>query len=133
MGNGQRIQWNKHWMEPYDIMRHPAQAAINKMGIFPREILDQMLGKEYINTKGYSPPMKDRLTHALKTAVPIPFQGITQQTPEQLMWNLAGRNVLGHPTETPEWKAAEHEKRSASAKKAAEKRTAKRMHDLYGG
>lgn len=129
LGNGQRLQWNKHWMEPYDIARHPAQAVINKMGIYPREAIDQLLGKEYINTSGYSPPMKDRLAHAAKTAVPIPFQGLSEQTPQQLMWNIAGRNVLGHPTQTPEYKAEQHKKRSQAAEKAAQTR----FNKLMGG
>lgn len=133
LGNGQRLQWNKHWTEPYDIMRRPAQAAVNKAGIYPKEVMDQLLKKEYINTEGYSPEMKDRLGHAAKNLVPIPFQGLGEQTPQQLMWNLAGRNVIGHPTATKEWQEKEHQRRSESAKKAAEKRAQKRMNELYGG
>jgi hypothetical protein len=135
LGNGQRLQWNKHWTEPYDIMRRPAQSAINKMGIFPREALEQILGKEYINTSGYSPPMKDRMAHLAGNAVPIPFENLGEQTPQQLMWNLAGRNVEGHPTSGPEgekYKKEQHERRSEAAKKAAETRKEKRLKDLYG-
>jgi hypothetical protein len=133
LGNGQRMQWNKHWTEPYDIARRPAQAIVNKMGVFPKEILDQLTHKEYINTSGYSPDMKDRLAHVVKNVVPIPFQNLGQETPQQLMWNLAGRNVIGQPTQDKAWQSQEHAKRSASAKAAAEKRAAERLKKLYGG
>lgn len=129
LGNGQRLQWNKHWMEPYQIMAHPIQSVINKMGILPREAIEQIVHKEYINTSGYSPDMKDRLAHAAKTAVPIPFQGLSEQTPQQLMWNLAGRNVLGHDTSDPGYKAAQHKKRRQAAEKAAQTR----LNKIMGG
>lgn len=133
LGNGQRLQWNKHWTEPYQMMIKPMQTIVNKMGNFPREILDQITHKEYINTSGYSPDMKDRLSHLAKNIVPIPFQNIGEQTPQQMMWNLAGRNVLGHPTEDKDWQRQEHARRSAAAKASAEKRAAARLKKLYGG
>lgn len=133
LGNGQRLQWNKHWTEPYQMMLHPMQSVVNKMGVFPREALDQITHKEYINTSGYSPDMKDRLSHLAGNVVPIPFQNLGQQSPQQVMWNLVGRNVLGHPTEDKEWQAQEHKRRSAATKAAAEKRAVERLKKLYGG
>lgn len=129
LGNGQRLQWNKHWLEPYQIAAKPAQAVISKMGIFLREAIEQLTHKEYINTSGYSPDMKDRLSHAAKTAVPIPFQGLSEQTPQQLMWNVAGRNVLGHDTTDPAYKAEKYKKRSQAAQKAAQTR----LNKIMGG
>jgi RNA polymerase sigma-70 factor (ECF subfamily) len=103
MGNGQRLQWNKHWTEPYQIiggaLTGDLQPAYNKLGYVPHEFASQVAGKEYINLRGTSPAMREgRIAHVLKGFTPIPFQGFGDQTPQQIMWNLAGRNVLGHPT-----------------------------------
>lgn len=103
MGNGQRLQWNKHWTEPYQIiggaLTGDLQPAYNKLGYLPHEFASQVAGKEYINLRGTSPAMREgRIAHVLKGFTPIPFQGFGDQTPQQIMWNLAGRNVLGHPT-----------------------------------
>lgn len=136
LGNGQRLQWNKHWLEPYQMMRHLGQTIINKMGTVPREILDQIFHREYINTEGISPPMKEgRLTHAVGQVMPIPFQGFSQQTPIQHFWNMAGRNVLGHPTSGPEaeeYRAEGRKKRSEAVKRAAATRAAKRRQKYFG-
>jgi hypothetical protein len=140
LGNGQRLQWNKHWTEPYDIMHGAAQGNLqpvyNKLGVFPHEVAEQFANKEYINIKpgGFSPPMKhSRLTHALGKFVPIPFQNMEATTPGSLMWKLVGRNVLGFPTEDKEWAARAKAARSAKRKAAAEKKKQERLKKLYGG
>lgn len=132
LGNGQRLQWNKHWTEPYDIMRRPAQSALNKMGIFPREALEQIFDKEYLSTTGTAPPIQDRLSHLAKSVVPIPFENIGEQSPQQLMWNIAGRNVIGQPTQDKDWREKEHQKKQEAAKKAAKTREQKHLSKYFG-
>lgn len=130
MGNGQRLQWNKHWTEPYQVLGGALegnfQAAYNKLGILPHQIAEGLGKKEYINLEGSSPKMREsEIAHILKGFVPIPLQGFGNQTPAQIAWNLAGRNVLGHPTTGPEGQRFKREmenKRKAAAKKAAETR-----------
>jgi len=76
-GDGRKVQFSKHAMEPYHWITNPAQQAMNKMGILPKEALTQLEGKEYLSTKG-APPMDTsaggRAMHVLKNLVPINIQ-----------------------------------------------------------
>lgn len=82
MRDGRRIQYSKHTMEPYHWLQHPIQQGINKMGQVPREIINQMLGTEYLNPKVgktgqvfAGPKMEgSRLGHAGRTVSPIGVQ-----------------------------------------------------------
>lgn len=137
MGNGQRLQWNKHWTEPFQViggaMMGDLQPAYNKLGFLPHEFASQVGNKEYINLRGTSPAMREgRIAHALKGFVPIPFQGFGEQTPQQVMWNLAGRNVLGHPSVGD---AARVYREGVARKKREEAMRAyqDRMNKLQGG
>src|ERR1700690_3931755 len=47
-GDGQKIQYSKHTMEPYHWAQHPAQQALNKLGQLPKEVVNQALGTEYL-------------------------------------------------------------------------------------
>lgn len=137
MGNGQRLQWNKHWTEPYQVLGGAAtgdmQPAYNKLGFLPHEFASQVGGKEYINLRGTSPPMKEsRVAHILKGLVPIPFQGFGEQTPAQVMWNLAGRNVLGHPS-TGEAARTYREKMAEKKRQETMEAYKERMNQLQEG
>lgn len=123
MGNGQRMQWNKHWMEPAQLVTQFPQAEVNKLGIIPKELLEQTFDKQYLSVGGYAPPIDGRIKHAFTSMAPIPFQDLSNSTPTQLLWNLAGRNVIGH---TPE-KA--HELRMSNRQKALQEK----MSKLSGG
>lgn len=137
MGNGQRLQWNKHWTEPFQViggaLMGDLQPAYNKLGFLPHEFASQVGNKEYINLRGTSPAMKEgRIAHALKGFVPIPFQGFGEQTPQQVMWNLAGRNVLGHPTEGDAARVY-REKMAKKKREEAMRAYQDRMSKLQGG
>lgn len=109
------------------------QPAYNKLGFLPHEFASQVGNKEYINLRGTSPAMREgRIAHALKGFVPIPFQGFGEQTPQQVMWNLAGRNVLGHPSVGD---AARVYREGVARKKREEAMRAyqDRMNKLQGG
>lgn len=137
MGNGQRLQWNKHWTEPFQViggaMMGDLQPAYNKLGFLPHEFASQVGNKEYINLRGTSPAMKEgRIAHALKGFIPIPFQGLGEQTPQQIMWNLAGRNVLGHPT-VGDAARTYREKMAKKKREEAIRAYQDRMNKLQGG
>jgi len=99
MGNGQRMQWNKHWMEPAQLAIQFPQAEVDKLGIIPKELLEQTFDKQYLSVKKYAPPIHGRIKHLFTSAAPIPFQDLSNATPTQLLWNILGRNVIGHPPE----------------------------------
>ena len=137
MGNGQRLQWNKHWTEPFQViggaLMGDLQPAYNKLGFLPHEFASQVGNKEYINLRGTSPAMKEgRIAHALKGFVPIPFQGLGEQTPQQVMWNLAGRNVLGHPS-VGDAARVYREKMAKKKREEAMRAYQDRMNKLQGG
>lgn len=74
LGNGQKMQLNKHFMEFFHWFSSPGQQAMNKLGYLPKEILTQLEGKEYLSTKR-APPMDTsatgRIAHAAKGILPI--------------------------------------------------------------
>jgi len=73
LGDGRKLQWSKHSMEPIHWLISPDQQAMNKLGYLPKEFLTQALDKEYLSTKG-APPIRNRITHALGSAMPITGQ-----------------------------------------------------------
>ena len=79
MGDGRTMQWSKHMMEPVHWVTKPLQQAANKLGYFPKEVINQITGKEYISTSGKAPPMDTsalgRAAHIGKTMMPISAQG----------------------------------------------------------
>ena len=79
MGDGRTMQWSKHMMEPVHWVTKPLQQVANKLGYFPKEVINQITGKEYISTSGKAPPMDTsalgRAAHIGKTMMPISAQG----------------------------------------------------------
>jgi hypothetical protein len=87
LGDGRTIQFSKHMMEPVHWITKPGQQALNKLGAFPQEAIEQASNTEYLSTKG-SPPMAPGVSgharHMLKKLVPIVAQG------RDLQSNVAG-------------------------------------------
>lgn len=87
LGDGRTMQFSKHMMEPVHWVTKPLQQSANKLGIIPKEFINQVTSKEYISTSGHAPPMgdklgktsgitaTDRLKHAAKQVLPISSQG----------------------------------------------------------
>lgn len=87
LGDGRTMQFSKHMMEPVHWLTKPLQQSANKLGIIPKEFINQVTSKEYISTSGHAPPMgdklgktsgitaTDRLRHAAKQVLPIASQG----------------------------------------------------------
>jgi len=80
--DGRTIQVAKHFTEIFHWLQDPTGTAVNKLGYVPKEAAAQLLGKEYISTKG-APPMADqsipgRIGHAVKGMLPIGVQEVAQ-------------------------------------------------------
>src|SRR5574340_6864 len=133
LGNGERMQANKHFMETPHMILHPAKFAIGKLGIIPSEVLEQALHKEYLTT-GQMPEMKGgRLAHIGKRFLPFAGQSFQQQGVPEMMANLAGFPIYGtHPPRTPEEVAAAKRKKKESAEKAKKTRRENKLRKMYG-
>lgn len=68
------MQWSKHTMEPVHWLMKPGQQALNKMGVLPRETIEQAMKVEYLSAKGRMPPMKSRAKHLMANFAPIAIQ-----------------------------------------------------------
>ncbi len=78
MGDGRTMQWSKHSMEPIHWLTKPGQQGLNKLGFFPKEALNQLLGTEYLSASGHAPrldtSLPGRLGHAARSMTPIAAQ-----------------------------------------------------------
>jgi hypothetical protein len=74
-GDGRTMQWSKHTMEPVHWLTNPAQQALNKMGVMPRQAMEQALHVEYLSAKGKMPAMEEsRAEHLFHGISPISVQ-----------------------------------------------------------
>lgn len=78
MGDGRTMQWSKHSMEPVHWITKPGQQGLNKLGFFPKEAANQLLGTEYLSAAGRSPKMDTsaagRVSHVGRSMMPIAAQ-----------------------------------------------------------
>lgn len=89
------MQWSKHTMEPVHWMTKPAQQAINKMGMIPRELTEQALKVDYLSAKGRMAPMQNRAAHLAKNFLPISAQQADQGGAASLVSGFAGVPIYG--------------------------------------
>lgn len=129
MGDGRTMQWSKHMMEPVHWVTKPLQQGLNKLGFFPKEVLNQVMGKEYAAAGGNAPPMDTsalgRLAHVGKSVSPI---GAQQAFSNKASAGGAVSGFLGVPIygkTFEERDAAKLERKQAAA--------AKRIAKQYGG
>ncbi len=59
LGDGRTMTFSKQFVEPFHWATDPGKTLVNKMGILPKGILEQALGKKWISPR-YSPPMFGR-------------------------------------------------------------------------
>ena len=105
LGDGRKMQFSKHTMEPYHWMMHPVQQALNKLGQVPKETLNQLLGTEYLNPRegrGGSiyagPQMKSgRLAHLGSQLSPIGVQQFAEG-PSGGVLGAVGMPIYGKKT-----------------------------------
>lgn len=74
VGDGRKMQWSKHTMEPVHWVTKPGQQMLNKLAYPLKEPLNQLMGTEYLSTSGHAPRMQSRLGHAIKSLSPISVQ-----------------------------------------------------------
>ncbi len=96
MGDGRQMVFSKQFIEPWHWLHNPAKTAINKAGTLPKEVLSQLMTKEYITAFG-GPTMKDsslfgRTRHVGGNFVPI----FTQQLYDD-GFSAGASGFLGHP------------------------------------
>ncbi len=92
-GDGTRTQMAKHTMEPVHWLTQPRQQAWNKLGYPIKEPILQLMDKDWISLKGKDisgPPMENRLTHALKSMLPIPATTMANQGPASAISGMFG-------------------------------------------
>lgn len=117
LGDGRRMQWSKHTMEPIHWMQHPQKTLINKLGYVPKEGLSQAFGVEYVapytskaGQQVAGPPMKEGpVAHALKGMSPISVQQGQEGGPLQGASGMFGIPIYGKTqeqrnTEKEEWR-----------------------------
>ena len=96
MGDGRKLQWSKHTMEPIHWILKPGQQGLNKLGILPKEALEQILDVDYLSTKGNMRPMEgDRVAHAAKKLLPISVGQSFEAGAESGWMGFAGMPVYG--------------------------------------
>lgn len=120
MGDGRRMQWSKHAMEPIHWFTKPVQQGLNKLGFFPKEILNQTFNTEYLAPRQdkhgnavAGPPMKSsRVAHVAKSFQPIALQQAIggDAGPENALAGFFGFPIYGM-TEEQKRAAAEERRR----------------------
>ena len=93
------MQWSKHTMEPLHWVTKPRQQAINKLGMLPKEAIEQMMGVDYLNAQGRMPPMKNHWEHLFKLLDPISVQQFQDTGVSGGMAGFAGFPVYGKTEE----------------------------------
>jgi len=127
LGDGRKMQYSKHTMEPAHLVQHPAQFAINKLGQVPREITNQLMGTEYLSPR-YNDKMRtitagpamqgSRLGHVAKTFSPIGAQQLAGGGVDAGVAGALGVPIYGRtPEDWANLKAAERERRAQDAAK----------------
>ena len=108
------MQWSKHTMEPVHWVTKPRQQAINKLGMLPREAIEQFEQVEYLSAKGRMPPMKDPVKHLAKNFLPISAQQSDQGGAGSVVAGFAGVPIYG---KTAAEKKKEREERARKKKR----------------
>jgi len=122
MGDGRKLQVNKHFMEGIHWLRDFDQTMLNKMGSVPSEFFAQAMNKEYLSNQGAPDIVKKqtqiqqllepkskvqeiagntlkRVQHMGSRFVPITAQNVLAGTPEQALSGFAGLPIRGRTTE----------------------------------
>lgn len=117
MGNGEKIQANKHFLEVPHMLMNPAKFALGKLGTVPSELLDQVFHREYLTPEGGPPMQSGRLEHAASRLLPFSLEpGSDKGTPERVMSAL-GFPVYGTTEEEKKRQKKERQKKRAKKEK----------------
>lgn len=125
--DGTTQQIAKHAMEGPEWLLNPRQTALNKLGRPIAEVMDQLLGVEYMSASGKSPPMQEsRAGHLAKAILPLSVQ--TGASPTRSLGETAKRSVLS-TLGMPVYRMTKAEKEAA---KRSKERTRRRKTRQYG-
>lgn len=125
--DGTTQQIAKHAMEGPEWLLNPRQTALNKLGRPVSEVMDQLLGVEYMSASGKSPPMQESRTgHLAKAILPLSVQ--TGSSPGRSLGDTAKRSVLS-TLGMPMYRMSKAEKEAA---KRSKERTRRRKTRQYG-
>lgn len=113
LADGRTMQFSKHFMEPFEWLKDPAQTMLNKLAFLPREMFQQLTGKEYLSAHDAAPDIDNRATHLADQFLPIPAQQGLMGGGASSALGLVGMPIYG---KTPDEKA--------------EARLKKKLHDL---
>lgn len=148
LGDGRTMQLSKHFTEPIHDIMHPDQATLNKLGVLPKQLGEQLMNKEYLSAGGSQSIIKPddsfmtaagkRLGHLVKSPIPIPVQQGIKQGPEAMALGMIGVPIYGQTykeREESKKQAAltrlkndlDPEKRAAKEAKKREKERQKRL------
>ena len=94
MGDGRKMQWSKHTMEPVHWLTNTRQQALNKLSQVIKIPAEQLMNVEYLSAGGHAPSIGEgeRLRHIAKSLSPIAVQ---QQFDTEAGSGIAG--FLGSP------------------------------------
>ena len=92
-------------MEPVHWLTQPKQQALNKLGVIPRQIGEQLQGVEYLSASGKAPPMEEgSMKHLLHGISPISVQQNFDAGTSAGVAGFLGAPIYGR---TPEQKQVE--------------------------
>ncbi|MDE2022531.1 MAG: hypothetical protein KGI71_06510 [Patescibacteria group bacterium] len=138
MGDGRKVQLNKHFMEGVHLISNPQSFFLNKLNFLPKEAIEQALGREYLtyepgkNQPYMGPPMKDssvtgRLEHAAKGFLsPITVENALN-SPTAAVFGMTGVPIFGKTYAQQEELAREAARAKGGDEDAAVERVRQRM------
>jgi hypothetical protein len=107
LGDGSTMQVSKHAMEPAQWVTKGRQELLNKVGVVPSEVYEQISGDKYLSIKG-APKMKglgEHISHAADRLLPFSGQQLSEGNPVG-----AVTGTLGVPIYPPKKKGGRKKK-----------------------
>jgi hypothetical protein len=103
LGNGQTMQWSKHFTEPFHWGTMPVQQGLNKLGILPKAAANFALGTEYLSSQGHSPKAQGgRFSRLARQALPISVAQQFEAGPGAGISGFFGVPIYGKSTQQRE-------------------------------
>jgi len=101
MGDGRRMQWSKHTMEPVHWLMHPRQQALNKLSQVIKVPVEQIMGVQYLSASGHAPRIEEgrRLVSIGKALSPIAVQQGFEASEGSGIAGFLGAPIYGKTTE----------------------------------
>jgi hypothetical protein len=100
MGDGRRMQWSKHTMEPVHWLMKPTQQGLNKLSQAVKIPFEQLMGVQYLSASGFAPRIEEgeRLPHLAKSLSPISVQQAFEAGEQSGIAGFLGAPIYGRTT-----------------------------------